>query len=70
MTDMRLTSIYSGFHQIEMKVEAAEKTAFSTDNKHFEFLRIPFGLKNCPATFQRGMDNILRVIKNEKHLSQ
>lgn len=37
-----------------------EKTAFSTDKGHFEFTRVPFGLKNAPeATFQRAMNNIL-----------
>lgn len=55
----------SGFHQIEMAQNDIEKTAFSTENGHFEYLRMPFGLKNAPATFQRVMDNILRGIQNE-----
>lgn len=49
----------SGFHQIEMDPEHREKTAFSTAQGHFEFTRMPFGLKNAPATFQRAMNNIL-----------
>lgn len=49
----------SGFHQIEMDPAHREKTAFSTDKGHFEFTRMPFGLKNAPATFQRAMNNIL-----------
>lgn len=49
----------SGFHQIPMDPAHIEKTAFSTDNGHFEFTRMPFGLKNAPATFQRAMNNIL-----------
>lgn len=56
----------SGFHQIEMCEQDIEKTAFSTDHGHYEFLRMPFGLKNAPATFQRVMDNILRGLQNEK----
>lgn len=31
----------SGFHQIEMAPASIEKTAFTVDNGHFEFLRMP-----------------------------
>lgn len=49
-----------GFHQIEMHPDSIEKTAFSVNNGHYEYLRMPFGLKNAPSTFQRVMDNVLR----------
>ena len=58
----------SGFHQIEMDPEDVKKTAFSVENGLYEFLRMPFGLRNAPATFQRLMDNILRGIQNERCL--
>lgn len=50
----------SGFHQIEVAPEDIEKTAFSVDGGHYEFVRMPFGIKGGPASFQRYMDNILR----------
>ncbi|KAL4149788.1 hypothetical protein QTP88_003652 [Uroleucon formosanum] len=48
-----------GYHQVRMHPEHTEKTAFSTDRGHFEFLRVPFGLKGAPATFQRLMNAVL-----------
>lgn len=50
----------SGFHQIPMKPSDIPKTAFSTMNGKFEFLRLPFGLKNAPAIFQRMIDDVLK----------
>jgi len=39
--------------------EAKDKTVFSTAYGHYEFNRMPFGLKNVPATFQRLMKSVL-----------
>lgn len=54
----------SGYHQLEMYPEDVEKTAFSLD-RHYEFLRMPFGLKNAPSTFQRLMTNMLGDLLND-----
>ena len=50
----------AGFHQIPMNEASKKYTAFSTSRGHYEFNRMPFGLKNSPATFQRMMDNAFR----------
>lgn len=49
----------NGYHQVVLKESDKIKTAFSTNLGHYEFNRMPFGLKNAPATFQRIMNNIL-----------
>lgn len=52
--------LVSGFHQIQLDGKDIEKTAFSVSSGKYEFTRMPFGLKNAPATFQRVMDAVLR----------
>lgn len=55
----------SGFHQIPMNKDSKKYTAFSTPQGHFHYNRMPFGLKNAPATFQRMMDTALRGLINK-----
>lgn len=52
--------LVSGFHQIQLDGNDREKTAFSVNGGKYEFTRMPFGLRNAPATFQRVMDAVLR----------
>lgn len=56
----------SGFHQIKMATKDACKTAFSVPQGHYEFTRMPFGLKNAPSTFQRLMNNVLTGLQGER----
>ena len=49
----------SGYHQVRMHLADVEKTTFRTDHSHFEFLVMPFGLSNAPATFQALMNDVL-----------
>ncbi len=41
-----------------MTAESREITAFSTPSGHFEWLRMPFGLKTAPITFQRMINTL------------
>ncbi|UYV76949.1 K02A2.6-like [Cordylochernes scorpioides] len=48
-----------GYWQIEMDPQSIQKTAFVTNDGHYEFLVMPFGLKNAASTFQRIIQHIL-----------
>jgi len=54
----------SGYHQILIHEKHKKKTAFSTSYGYFEFNRMPFGLKNVPATFQTLMNSVLTGIQS------
>ena len=50
----------SGFWQVRMSEKSRQYTAFTVGNLGmYEFLRMPYGLCNAPATFQRLMQNCL-----------
>ena len=52
----------SGYHQIRMHKDDVMKTAFKAHHGHFEFLVMPFGLSNAPATFQSLVNCIFRTL--------
>ena len=58
----------TGFHHIPMDPKDSHRTVFSTPFGHYEFDRMPFGLKSAPATFQRHMDIVLTGLQGTKLL--
>ncbi|GKB22371.1 reverse transcriptase domain-containing protein, partial [Tanacetum coccineum] len=47
---------YKGYHQIKMAKEDEEKTAFITSQGIYYYSKMPFGLRNTGATYQRLVD--------------
>ncbi|GBM06020.1 Retrovirus-related Pol polyprotein from transposon 17.6 [Araneus ventricosus] len=59
-TFMSTIDLKSGYHQINVHPADRDKTAFVCPFGTFRFKRMPFGLRNAPATFQRLMDMFCR----------
>jgi hypothetical protein len=51
-----------GFYNLKINPSDRYKTAFSTPDGHYEFIRLPMGLKNSPSIFQRVMNLVLTNI--------
>ncbi|KAE8240471.1 hypothetical protein A4X13_0g7791 [Tilletia indica] len=52
-----------GYHQLGIQASDRWKTAFICHRGLFQYKRIPFGLRNAPAFFQRFMDKILGPLR-------
>ena len=51
-----------GFHQMKMHPDSVCKSAFRCHLGIFEYTRVPFGVTNGPATFQRMVHIVLSGI--------
>ncbi|KAD7478568.1 hypothetical protein E3N88_01704 [Mikania micrantha] len=56
---------YSGYNQIAIHPDDQQKTTFTCPYGTFAFRRMPFGLCNAPATFQRCMMSIFSDMVGE-----
>jgi len=53
-----------GYYQVPLDPQHRHKTAFVSPFGKWQFTRMPFGVKNAPAWFQRHMDQILKEHEN------
>ena len=58
--------ISKAYYHLPLEEESRDYTAFSTPRAHWRFRRLPFGLKNAPAQFQKEMQTILHGFAREK----
>ena len=58
--------LMSGYLQVQVAQKDRQKTAFTTPMGLYEYTRMPFGLMNAPATFQRLMNTVF----GDMHLSE
>nr|GEY92581.1 reverse transcriptase domain-containing protein [Tanacetum cinerariifolium] len=59
-TDLNRVYAYKGYHQIQLAEADEEKTAFHTGHGVYCYTKMPFGLKNAGATYQRLMDKTFK----------
>ena len=52
-------NLRSRYHQERIKEEDISKTTFRTRYGHYEFIVVPFGLINAPATFMCLMNGVV-----------
>lgn len=58
-----ILDLRQGFNQIPVAEEDIRKTAFHGSGQLWEWVVMPFGLRNAPIVFQRIMDRVLAGVK-------
>ena len=64
-----IIDIKNAYHRIRVAEDSIEKTGFRTRFGHFEYVVLPFGLTNAPATWQRLTNKILGDLYDEGIIS-
>ncbi|CAK9833038.1 Transposon Tf2-9 polyprotein [Anthophora retusa] len=56
----------NGFFHVAIKPEHRKYTSFIVPDGQYEFLKVPFGLCNSPALFQKFVNAVFRELINDK----
>lgn len=54
--------LVAGYHQIPVAESSKQYTAFVTNEGHYEYNRMPFGLVNAPGVFQTVINKIIQQL--------
>ncbi|GFW52279.1 retrovirus-related Pol polyprotein from transposon 17.6 [Trichonephila clavipes] len=61
---MSTLDLRAGHHQVKVHVEDQDKTAFVCPFGTYRYVRMPYGLRNAPATFQRLMNRFCNGLED------
>ena len=63
-----LIDLKGGFNHLQIRNHHKAKTAFITQNGLYQYKRLPFGLRNGPAQFQRYLSGVLQPLIDDGNL--